>query len=785
MSFTDKRPLSWFLQQFQLQPGKPAIASGLRSLFILGVPIGIGIITNHTAESAIATMAAWFVGMVNVDGAYRQRAIAMIAATIGVTVMFLIASLVSSHLWLAVPTTFLVIFITGLASLYGNVAASVSLITSIMYVIALAKFASFSNLSTLIQHCGLCLAGGTWTTVLSLGLWVVRPDVPAIQTVANCYLSLSRFVDLANQRALNPKNHQQWEQRFLQAQDTVIQNLTSARSVWTTIWTRQKGANLRGNQLLVLIEDINQIVNSVVALSELLAIASEHQLFSRLQPEIQQVIEQSAIALQMLSQAMSNDKPLLYERLPFGTLRERQRVYAKGKSSPHLGDLDRSLEALEHQRQVLRSQILNQTINAQTDNYSALLNLGKITASLTKLAEQIHTDAEIVTDLSLGKQRNSNAQRDISPPAQAERSTIIDTLRNNFTFDSVLFRHALRLALITTLAELLASLLQLPRGYWITLTALVALKPNFGGTSQTTVQRVVGTILGGIIGIALVLLVKNSLASAVCFLLLVFVAMSVRSLSYSLFIILLTPAIILLLNIISAGGWKVGILRIFDSLAGGVLALLGSYLLFPRWERQQLPAQLQKTIRANLAYFQQVIANYLHPEHNAFADSINMLRHQAALENANANAAAQRLFSEPRHIQGEIEPVMTLMIYIRGFFSSVTTLAEHLREFSGEYQFPEIKLLADTIVQVLENLADAQGQGQPPQPLPALDSYLEAIHKQIEQLHTARLSEIATNFNTLTPTLQAVLEQTPLSTELDRIVNEIKVMHCVIARLQE
>ncbi|MEH2147211.1 FUSC family protein [Nostoc sp.] len=761
MSFTDKRPLSWLLQQFQLQPGKPAIASGLRSLFILGVPIGIGIITNHAAESAIATMAAWFVGMVNVDGAYRQRAIAMIAATIGVTVMFLIASLVSSHIWLAVPTTFLVIFITGLASLYGNVAASVSLITSIMFVIALARFASFSNLSTLIQHCGLCLAGGTWTTVLSLGLWAVRPDVPAIQTVANSYLSLSNFVDLASQRALNPKNHQEWEQRFLQAQDTVIQNLTSARSVWTTIWTRQRGATLRGNQLLVLIEDINQIVNSVIALSELLAIASEHQLFSRLQPEIQQVLEQSAIALQMLSQAI-----------------------AKGKKSPHLGDLDRSLEALEHQRQVLRSQVLNQTINAQTDEYSDLLNLGKITASLTKLVEQIHTDAEIVTDLSQGKQRNSIAQRDISPPAQPERSTIIDTLRNNFTFDSVLFRHALRLALITTLAELLASVFQLPRGYWITLTALVALKPNFGGTSQTTVQRVVGTILGGIIGIALVLLVKNQLAIAVCFLLLVFVAMSVRSLSYSIFTILLTPAIILLLNIISAGGWQVGVLRIFDSFAGGALALLGSYLLFPRWERQQLPAQLEKTIRANLAYFQQVIANYLHPEHNAIAD-INTLRHQAALENANANAAAQRLFSEPRHIQGEIEPVMTLMIYIRGFFSSVTTLAEHLREFSGEYQFPEVKRLADTIVQVLENLADALGQGQPPQPLPALDSYLEAIHAQIERLHTARLSEIATNSNTLTPTLQAVREQTPLSTELDRIVNEIKVLHCVIARLQE
>jgi hypothetical protein len=99
MQSTDKRPLSWFLQQFQLKPGKPAIFSGLRSLFILGVPIGIGIITGHAAESAIATMAAWFVGLVNVDGAYRQRAIAMIAATISITLMFLIAN-VRCHIYL-------------------------------------------------------------------------------------------------------------------------------------------------------------------------------------------------------------------------------------------------------------------------------------------------------------------------------------------------------------------------------------------------------------------------------------------------------------------------------------------------------------------------------------------------------------------------------------------------------------------------------------------------------------------------------------------------------------
>ncbi|MBD2445605.1 FUSC family protein [Nostoc sp. FACHB-152] len=758
MASTNKRSFDWLLQQFQLQPGRPAFFSGVRSLLILGVPIGVGIITGQAAASAISTMAAWFVGMVNVDGTYRQQLMAMSAATIAVTTVFFIASLASSYLWLTILTTFIVMFIAGLASLYGNVASSVSLVTSIMFVIALAKFATFTNFSTLIQHCVLCLTGGTWTILVSLILWAVRPNDPAIQTVANCYLSLSKFVDLASQRVLNPQNRQEWAERFLPSQDAVIASLISARSVWAAKWTVQKGANQRGNNLLILIENANQILNSIVAVSEMLAIASENQLSFQLHREIQQVIEQLAIALFMLSKAI-----------------------VKEKSTVHLGDLDRTVEALQHQWQVLRSHVLK-TTNPQADEYGDLVNLRKITTSLINLAQQIHTNADIIADLKQGKQRRI-LQEDIFSLPQSKPSAIIDTLRNNFTFNSVIFRHALRLALITTFAEFIASVLQLPRGYWITLTALVALKPNFGGTFQTTVQRVIGTILGGIIGIILILLVNNQTAIALCLLLLVFIAMSVRALSYSLFTILLTPAIILLLNLISTSGWQVGVLRIVDSLVGGGLALVGSYLLFPRWERQQLPAQLEKTIRANLSYFQQVITNYLHPQPNLFA-SINTLRHQAALENSNASAAAQRLFSEPRHVQGEIEPVMTLILYIRSLFSSVTTLAEHLSEFSGEYQFIQLQQLTDTIVQVLENLADALQQGHSPQPLPALDSYLEVILNQIEQLHTARLSEIATNSHTLTPTLQAVREQTLLSTELERIVNEIKVIHCVIGRIQ-
>jgi hypothetical protein len=200
--------------------------------------------------------------------------------------------------------------------------------------------------------------------------------------------------------------------------------------------------------------------------------------------------------------------------------------------------------------------------------------------------------------------------------------------------------------------------------------------------------------------------------------------------------------------------------------------------LFPRWERQQLPDQLETTIQSNLAYFQQVIATYLHPN-GALGDEIATLRRLAALENTNTAAAAQRLFSEPQHIQGDVEPLTTLIFYIRRFFNSVTALAEHRQELSEAFQCHDFSQFADAIIRALENEAAALKYRQSPQPLPNLDHYLEAIHEHIRRLYDDHTLDItATHFS------QAILERTPISAGLDQIAYEIKSIHGAIMRLK-
>ena len=141
----------------------------------------------------------------------------------------------SGSFWLAIVTTFVVIFLLALASLFGSAMTGASFATSIMFVIALARFSSFPNLTAVLEQCLLCFTGGLWAMALSSALWIVRPHTPVMQAVADCYLALSKLAYLASERRSFSQKQEDWIEQFLQAQDTVTQNLASARSIWTSV----------------------------------------------------------------------------------------------------------------------------------------------------------------------------------------------------------------------------------------------------------------------------------------------------------------------------------------------------------------------------------------------------------------------------------------------------------------------------------------------------------------------------------------------------------------------
>ena len=131
------------------------------------------------------------------------------------------------------------------------------------------------------------------------------------------------------------------------------------------------------------------------------------------------------------------------------------------------------------------------------------------------------------------------------------------------------------------------------------------LKPNFGGTIERVIQRIGGTIVGGVIAMLISIFVRDEAMLFLCVALLAFTSFSIRSFGYGFFTLVMTPLFMVLLDLANPGDWEVSLFRILDTLIGGVLALIGGYTLFPIWERERFPLQLARTLLSAEGIFRQ------------------------------------------------------------------------------------------------------------------------------------------------------------------------------------
>ena len=157
---------------------------------------------------------------------------------------------------------------------------------------------------------------------------------------------------------------------------------------------------------------------------------------------------------------------------------------------------------------------------------------------------------------------------------------------------------ALRLALCMSVAEVARQYLPIERPYWVLLTVAIVLKPDFGSVFTRAVQRGAGTLLGVLLGSAVLgLLPRNAW---------VLVAMAgfaallpwARDTNFGLFSVFQTPVIILLLDLALPPGPGLVAARLIDTLIGCGIVLVFGYLLWPQTWRAPLDEALRATTLA-------------------------------------------------------------------------------------------------------------------------------------------------------------------------------------------
>jgi uncharacterized membrane protein YccC len=124
--------------------------------------------------------------------------------------------------------------------------------------------------------------------------------------------------------------------------------------------------------------------------------------------------------------------------------------------------------------------------------------------------------------------------------------------------------------------------LKLERGYWLTITVLVIVKPVFADTRKRTRERVLGSVAGGAIAALLAAGIHNVVILDVLLVLFSVLAYSNVRYHYGLFVFFLTPFVVLMVESVQPTRWQIVLTRIFDTLIGAAIALTVTYLLRPK-----------------------------------------------------------------------------------------------------------------------------------------------------------------------------------------------------------
>ena len=653
----------------------PNLQLGLRTTLAAVLPL-LGASLLHEPALIWMALGGLYVNMADTGGAYRTRATAMTGASVLGALALGTGIALATWPWLCVPAMFAVGLGCGLLSLYGNAGALIGLVTAWCFLIGINV--ADPDPGKALAWSLLYLAGGAWATLLAVAVWPLRPYQPVRLAAAGSLRALGRFL---RQAWPAPGEQRAAEEQLFQAKLRVRGALVRAGATLADTRSGRLGDSPADGAFTRLIETTDGLFVTGAAFSDLLAALPAAEA-AAIQRRLAALNGRGLDALLQLEQAL-----LGRGRVPdlLHLLEEAQRIARAIAELPPSGAGGAGGDAL---RQAQASQA----------HWIACLEQACATIPGAALT------------------RNAPASR--RPGAQVRAAQGWATLRANLTLKSSVFRHGLRFGTASAVAVAVYTLFALPIGYWITLTVSVILRPSAGDSLARTSQRVLGTVLGGIVAIVLANLFPHPLTLVLLLVPLTVVMMAVLPANYGLFVFFLTPWIVLYKDIGQPGDWGLALWRIANTLIGAGLALAAIHWVLPRWEREQLPARLADSLRCTGRFAQVVLDRVLATDPSGPRAPTTPAELRLAM--GNAQVSIQRYLGEKASHRPMALPLMAFLQHSQRLIDALLVLGHAQHEPFNSPAAECALSLRDQVLTMLAALASALECGERPGSLPDL-----------------------------------------------------------------
>ena len=598
--------------------------------------------------------------LVDNGGPYRSRLNTMATVIFGGALCGIIGTLVPQNLIAAAIVTAAVCFTVTFARVASQPIASTAVIILVIY------FAGFGSedrtVAAALANTSFYILGGLWAALISLFLWPVDPFRPARLEVAACYELLSNFT--ASLHTASPTStHDAHDDDHAHAVDFKRQlrtRIEQAHAALNATAARAPVRTVRARNLSVLLETVDLLFAATVRLTELAEFTPGDASLPNTISTIAATLSGAERAIATSLRHRPADNAASFG--PNGSYR-LQYVTRPGK-----------IFLLPNPADPLQAHLL-------ADQRDALQNI----EIAFEAVRAVWTGADVRPGAALISSGAPSIPE--SHPGMGGMYTPdwLDALRQNWTFDSIMFRHALRMAIVGAVDVILIRALHIPHGFWLAMTSIIVLQPYSVGVLRKGVQRVAGTVGGGILAAILAASIHTeggiiaviTISSVLC--------LATYAVDYGWYSFFLTPTFVLM-SLPYLSDWRFAGLRILTTFLGAIVAVVAMRVVWPQSLTLELSRLLSRSASACAAYLNATLRFWSTPPADrptADRQFLAPARRTCGLTSQDAEEALDRVMLEPT-LPGlapsgapasHTESALTFTTFIRRFTQCLTTLA--------------------------------------------------------------------------------------------------------------
>jgi len=615
-------------------------ADGLRITFGALTPALIFSWFGNLQVGITISLGAMVVGLSDTPGPLNHRRNGMLLCTAAVLISALITNLVND---IPVLLTVIIVGMSFLFSMFAVYGARASSVGTLGILVMILNIDGADNTFwDVTAHIAYILLGCVWYMLLSLSLHQVRPYRQAQQELAESIQNVADYIRIKANFYDGKSDIERNYREIIEHQIVVSEHQNNVRDQLFRSKKTIRDTTKIGRLLILIFTDIVDLFEQSMATHY--DYEAMHEQFGKTG-----ILQHFNLTIRRIGNELEH---LSYQ---INANRRPKSLYN------FKNDLDRIRGAIE---KVDKEYEIN------------TLPLKKVLINVRNLIQRINSiygyfDRDV---------KNSFRKEETDLSQFIEHKDIdFKQFRENLTLKSTLFRHAARMAIVMGIGYLLSLVINVGNhSYWILLTIMVILKPGFSLTKQRNFQRLIGTVIGGIGGALILMLVTDQTSLFVLLLLFMVATYSLIRINYIVSVMFMTPYILIMFSFLDMNTLTILRERIIDTLIGSGLAFLSSYIILPNWESTQVQTTMRKLLIANYRYIAQAL-KIIAGRPLSITD-YKLARKEVYITTANMASAFQRMITEPKSKQKDAKEINKFVVFNHILSSYSVTLLNNVSD---------------------------------------------------------------------------------------------------------